>query len=360
MPLLLAPPAKVVPVTDLRRRQSVTDVIQTLAGIGISVLAGYMLFQAVPMEQLGRILMATRAWAVALGALAVVGSLLGRAERWRACFAPSTGGIAFPNALGTLSISYLVSSVVPLRAGEVVRAVLLGRRESLPVLTVIGTIVLEKWFDFLVLAALFAGLLVAGGVADAALVAGVSAVLVVVVGFGLLIALAARRARTLRMLQAAEARLPAYLSGRLGLASRVEQLSAVSDTLRYGPSWIRLLIWSAVTWVFSLATVWAGAQAVDVALGLSAVTVVALVTSVGQAIPSSPGYVGVYHAATVVALSSFGVDPPQALGVAVLVHALSYGTLMLAGLTSLWAGGYGLADLRSARSEGRRAAAIVR
>jgi uncharacterized protein (TIRG00374 family) len=284
-------------------------------------------------------------WAVLLGAATVVLSLLARAERWRVCFATPTRGVYFRSALETLSISYLVSSIVPLRAGELVRAVLFGRREAVPLLCVVGTIVLEKWFDFVVLAALFAGLLAIGVAHDAALVAGASASALAAAGLIVLLGLVAWRDATLRLLRAMEARLPGGVLGRLRLASRAEQLSAVRDTLCHRRSWASLLAWSAVTWVFSLATVWAGAVAVDLQLGFSAIAAVALVTSMGQAIPSSPGYVGVYHAATVVALLPFGIDPAQALGVGVLTHALSYGTLMLAGAVSLWAGGYGLRDL---------------
>ncbi len=325
------------------------DALQVLLGLGVSAVAVHLLLQAVPLDRLIGIVVYAQAWVVGLAAAAVLGSLLARAERWRFCFVPNPRPVRFRSALGTLSISYLVSSIVPLRAGEVVRAVLFGRRESRPVLAAIGSIVLEKWFDFVALVVLFGGLLTAGAVPQVAMIAGMSAIIVAAGGLGVVVGLVVWRDVTLLLLRTFEIRLPWRLARRISLSSRVEQLSAPTDVLRHIQAWARLLVWSAVTWAFALATVWASACAVDVQLGLSAVAVVALVTSVGQAIPSSPGYVGVYHAATVVALSPFGVDPARALGVAVIAHMVSYGTLMLAGLVSLWAGGYGLGDIRSAR-----------
>ncbi|MBV9595540.1 MAG: flippase-like domain-containing protein, partial [Chloroflexi bacterium] len=59
----------------------------------------------------------------------------------------------------------------------------------------------------------------------------------------------------------------------------------------------------------------------------------------------SPGYVGVYHAAATLALTAFGVDPATALGIALITHAFSYGSLVVAGLIGLWTGGYTFGDL---------------
>jgi uncharacterized membrane protein YbhN (UPF0104 family) len=70
-----------------------------------------------------------------------------------------------------------------------------------------------------------------------------------------------------------------------------------------------------------------------------------VLTSTGQAVPSSPGYVGVYHAAAALALTAFGVDPATALGVAVVTHAFSYGSLVIVGLIALWTGGYTFGDV---------------
>jgi hypothetical protein len=72
---------------------------------------------------------------------------------------------------------------------------------------------------------------------------------------------------------------------------------------------------------------------------------VIVLTSASQSVPSSPGYVGVYHAAATLALGAFGVDTTAALGFALLTHAFSYGTLVVAGLIALWTGGYSFSDL---------------
>jgi hypothetical protein len=53
----------------------------------------------------------------------------------------------------------------------------------------------------------------------------------------------------------------------------------------------------------------------------------------------------VYHAASVLALTTFGLDTATALGIALITHALSYGSLVIVGLIALWTGGYTFGDL---------------
>jgi uncharacterized membrane protein YbhN (UPF0104 family) len=103
--------------------------------------------------------------------------------------------------------------------------------------------------------------------------------------------------------------------------------------------------WTVATWIFSVGSVWVGALSVGLALSLPAAAFVTVVISTVQAVPSSPGYVGVYHAAVVGAMAAFGVDPATALGAAVITHAFTYGTLVAIGVIALFAGGYGAGDL---------------
>ena len=57
-----------------------------------------------------------------------------------------------------------------------------------------------------------------------------------------------------------------------------------------------------------------------------------VVANLGMAVPSAPGYVGVFHSAVVVSLSSFDVDPSQALAAAIVLHAAVFGAFIVGGL----------------------------
>jgi hypothetical protein len=62
-------------------------------------------------------------------------------------------------------------------------------------------------------------------------------------------------------------------------------------------------------------------------------------------IPSSPGFVGTYHAASVMCLSLWGIAGEAALGVALVMHAGGFFMTIGFGAGSLWAIGVSLRDL---------------
>jgi uncharacterized membrane protein YbhN (UPF0104 family) len=222
--------------------------------------------------------------------------------------------------------------------------VFLGRRQDLAVPRVVGTILLEKLFDFLAIGVMLL-LVLATPLPPEAQLAGRTIVAVIVIGFGGVVALALWRAPTLRLVDLVEQRVPFGVARRVRLGQAVRQFAEGTDSLRSGRLWLQLLAWTGVTWLFALLSGWAGTQAVGVQASLTSLLLLTLLTSAGQSVPSSPGYVGVYHLLAQLALRWYGVEPDRALGAAVLIHAFSYGPLVVIGLLALWGGGYRFGDL---------------
>jgi uncharacterized protein (TIRG00374 family) len=302
--------------------------------------------QQVSVEQLGQVLSHAQPLPICVVVLGVVGSLVTRAARWQIYFLPQRR-VPFRPLFGTLAISYMASTFLPLRAGELVRAVFLGKRESIPVPRIVGTILLEKLFDFLAIGVMLAVLVALTPSRAEVRVGGGSIAAVILLGFGFVVALAIWRAPTLRLVRLIESRLPFGLGRRLRLEHATAQFAEGTDSLRSAQLWVPLLGWTAVTWAFSLATAWAGCLALGIEPGVPALLFLIVLTSSGQAVPSSPGYVGVYHYLASLALTTFGVDATTAFGIAIVTHAFSYGPLVVVGLIALWTGGYTFGDVLS-------------
>jgi uncharacterized protein (TIRG00374 family) len=311
------------------------------------------------LDQVGDALGRAQPLPMVLLVVCVLGSLVTRAARWQVLFLPKRH-VPFKPLLGTLSISYMASTFLPLRAGELVRAVFLGQSEHIPVPAVVGTILVEKLFDFLAIGVMLVLLLVLTPLPPAAQVAGASITSVILFGFAFIIALAVWRRQTLTFVSLVERALPFGVGSRMHLRDAAANFAEGTDSLRSGSVWLLLLGWTAFTWVFSIASTAAGIAALNVPLTLAAVLFVVVLTSTGQAVPSSPGYVGVYHAAATFALTAFGVDPATAVGIALITHAFSYGSLVVAGVVALWTGGYSFGDvLKGSRSRGGISPATV-
>lgn len=316
-----------------------------LVGCAISALAIFYLLQQVSIEQLGQTLGRAETVPIVLVVATVMASLLTRAARWQVFFLPDRH-VRYGPLLGTLAISYMASTFLPFRAGELVRALFLGQRQAIPVPRVVGTILLEKLFDFLAIGVMLVLLLaVTPALPVGAFVAGASIASVILIGFGFVVALAIWRAPTLALVKLVEDHLPLELGHRLRLAQSARDFAEGTDSLRSARLCALLLSWTFVTWMCAIGSSWAGMAAMGIEPRLAPLLFVIVLTSTGQAVPSSPGYVGVYHVAAVAALTTFGVDQASALAFAVITHAFSYGSLVIAGLIALWTGGYSIADL---------------
>jgi glycosyltransferase 2 family protein len=302
------------------------------------------------LDQVGDALAHAQILPIVAIAASVLVSLVPRAARWQIYFLPKWR-VPLRPLLSTLSISYMASALLPFRAGELVRAIFLGQRERIPVSGIVGTILVEKLFDFLAIGILLALLILMIPVPAAAQVAGVSITSVILVGFAFVIALAVWREPTLGIIAAIERHLPFGLGARIRLRDAAGHFAEGTDSLRDARLWLRILGWTAITWTLAVTSTLGGMLALNVPAYLPAALFVVVLTSTGQAVPSSPGYVGVYHAAATFALTSFGVDPATAVGVALITHAFSYGSLVVVGLAALWTGGYTFNDvLKGSRS----------
>src|SRR5579859_2387803 len=280
---------------------------------------------------------------MALLVAAVVGSLVTRAIRWGIYFLPDRR-IAFRPLFETLAISYMASTFLPLRAGELLRPIFLGQRAELSPAKVLATILLEKLFDFLALAVMLAVLVATTPLPELARASGFTIATFILLGFGLVVGLAIWRAPTLALVGFVESHLPMGLGKRRRLEHAISQFAEGTDPLRLPRVWVLLLLWTAITWLFALVSGWLGALALGVTIGLPALLFLTVLASTGQAVPSSPGYVGVYQAAATFALVAFGVDVASAIGISIITWLVTYGTLVVVGLVALWTGGYTLGD----------------
>jgi uncharacterized membrane protein YbhN (UPF0104 family) len=68
---------------------------------------------------------------------------------------------------------------------------------------------------------------------------------------------------------------------------------------------------------------------------VTAIAFTLVVVALGMVVPSSPGYIGVFHYLVTVALMPFGVPKDLALSFAFVWHGLNYVVLSVVGLVAL-------------------------
>ena len=77
-----------------------------------------------------------------------------RAQRWRLLLRP-VGTPAMRTLVAATNIGFMANMVLPLRIGEVIRPVLVSRKENKPLSGILATVVLERIFDMFTILFLF-------------------------------------------------------------------------------------------------------------------------------------------------------------------------------------------------------------
>lgn len=326
--------------------------LRLVAGLALSAgLVAYLLW-TVDLAEVGRLLRrADPGWTALGAALAVVG-LWVRARRWRYLFPPGSNP---PGLLPAIMIGYMVNNILPLRAGEVVRVYVVGRRWRGRFWTALGTLVVERVMDSSAIVFILGVLVLLIPVPAVFRWTALTVLAVDVAAVAALGVLAGAPAWCRRVLGRLLARWPA--AGRRverGLDTFVAGLDGVRARRHLAP----LLAWTGLVWLVPALAAWSVLRALELATPLTAGWTVLAFVGLGVSIPSAPGYVGVFHYAAVLAVEIFGVPRPAAVGYALLFHATQYIPVTLVGWAFLVREQVSLADLtrpREAADAGRPA-----
>lgn len=242
-----------------------------------------------------------------------------RGERWQLLLRENGAAPRRADTYALILVGYVGNNVLPARAGDALRVVLLTPRARTDARTVIGTLVAERLCDVLVLGILF--VVLAYGVVSGAGVSDLSDRLgVVVVVAGAALVLFAVVAAVL------------HARGRLaGVWRFVAPMVAATRNLR-GAHGASVLLLTVVVWTLEGAVWWLTAEAANVGLSpIEALYVLAL-SSMMVLIPAGPGYAGTMDAAVLLATKALGKSSSAALGYLILLRFVLMVPVTLAGL----------------------------
>jgi uncharacterized protein (TIRG00374 family) len=252
-----------------------------------------------------------------------------------------------------VAVGFMANNLFPLRIGELVRIGYLARETRAPTAAVLGTVVLERVIDGLsVLAMALAAAAFAGSEAEVfrrgiVWLAPVALVPLAMLGW-------LRAAPDSALAVAALLVRPAPARASAWVMHQLRSFAAGLGALRGGAHLAWIAVHSAGIWLVAstlpiLAAIWA----VDLDLGgplrtLAAAWMTLSALGVAVALPSAPGFFGLFHSACRLALQQFGATAESALAVGTLAHAVFWITLTGLGAIVLRARHAHLRDLQTA------------
>ena len=277
-----------------------------------------------------------------------------RAIRWRTILQP----VAPNQPLGALwrstAIGMMANNIFPARAGEIVRAYALTRQTEVPFATSIASLAVDRLFDMLVLLLLGVAAFIDPAFPREAHVAGQSlgdiargSVVLIALMFVALYALVFFPKQLVRAFELFARRISPALEerGKLVLIKFSEGLSVLRSPGRFAS----VLAWTLAHWLLNAVGFWLGFKAVGLTLPFSAALFLQTLIALGVALPSAPGFFGVFEKFATVGLAIYGVGATQATSWAIGFHILSFIPITIIGLWYFIRLGLHLSDINTAR-----------
>lgn len=253
-----------------------------------------------------------------------------RAIRWRVILEPVAPGLAYGPLWRSTAIGMMVNNVLPARAGEIARVFALTREtDRVGFAAGIASLAVDRVFDAVVLIVmLVAAMLVPTFPGDTVILGQPMshyAVLLGVASFGLLAALYA-------FVFAPDLIERMYLSVARRLAPRLAERGSRLlhafvtglGVLRSPSRFASVFFWTLLHWLVSALSFWIAFRAVGIGAPFSAAVFLQSLIAIGVALPSTPGFFGVFEGSAKVGLAVYGVTGPQVVTWAFGYHILSF------------------------------------
>jgi uncharacterized protein (TIRG00374 family) len=291
---------------------------------------------------------------IALSVLVTVQTYVLRAIRWQALLRP-IGRASLRASFRTTVIGFAANSLLPARAGEVLRPYLLARQEGLNAASTFATVIVERLLDLCTVLLLFALALIGSGIdvgADVRL-AGEVAAGASIVGLITLFVLAGNPEQLGRLATRLATRLPPRF-GRI-IIGFVQTFAEGLKVMRSPPQFALAILWSAPLWLSIALGILLTSWAFDLKVSFIGSFIVVGYLAVGVAAPT-PGAAGGFHFMYQLALTQFFAASASVAGAAAItLHLVSLIPVTLLGLLFMWQDGLTLNRLKGMRAEAEAA-----
>lgn len=298
-------------------------------GLAVSAFFLYIVLRKINFGRLWETIQSANYWWLLPGIAVYFIALWARAWRWHYLLRPLKV-ISTRKMFPIVTMGYAGNNIFPARAGEVVRAVILKRKEGVPISASLATIIVERVFDGIVmLAFVFVNLseltrLTGVSISILGLNIGIQAIAIggSVAFFGALIIflLAA-------MFPRITDRLVTWLIGRFVPERLREQVLGITrrfleglESLRSPFDVLMVFLTSVVIWLLETVKYWFVMHAFSFTVSFFALMLMNGVVNLATTIPSAPGYLGTFDLPGIAVLQAYGINAEVAASYTFVLH----------------------------------------
>ncbi len=259
-----------------------------------------------------------------------------RAWRWHYLLGPIKK-IPTQTMFPITTIGYMGNNIYPARAGEVLRAVILKRKEGVSVSASLATIIVERIFDGVVmLAFVFVNLPELAKLTGASGFVG-SIQEVAIIGTGVFLGALAIFLLA-AMFPQVTAKFGLQLIERLTPERLHAKITGIMHKFLDGLASLRspfnvLMVFftSVIIWLLETGKYWFVMHAFDFSVSFFALMLMNGIVNLATTIPSAPGYIGTFDAPGIALLTAYGVEHSVAAGYTLVLHVALWLPITLLG-----------------------------
>jgi uncharacterized protein (TIRG00374 family) len=301
-----------------------------IIGILISLVFLYLAFRKVDYIELWNALKGANYWWILPNVALVIASMWMRAYRWKFMVNPIKR-VGMGSLFSSVMIGFMANNVLPARLGELVRAYSLGNKENMSRSATFATIMVERVFDgFALLLILWISLLMYPQLPGWVRSASNLFLLINIATLGFLVLIEVKRELALRLFRWLFQILPGKLSDRA--EEVVEKFIGGLKVFRNVPSLLWILAWSVLLWLVVGISNYFIFLAFDQQPAVFASFILLGIVSLAVMLPSSPGFIGTFHAACVASFLILNLNQAVSRPFSIILHASQYIPITLLGL----------------------------
>jgi uncharacterized protein (TIRG00374 family) len=304
-------------------------------GMVISAVFLYLAFREINYVTLWGTLQAIRLWWLIPGLAIYFIGVLVRTWRWQYLLKPLKK-ISIKTLFPIINIGYMGNNVFPLRMGEVLRSVVLKRREDVSISGSLATIVVERIFDAVVIVGF-----VLLNLAELTGLSGTStfsqlgtlatwAVVIFIAGLTVFILIAMFPKPAMRLIHDVINKImpKRFRNPAINIADRF--LDGLMS-LRSPKDAIMIFLTSVLIWILETGLYWSVDQALGLGLNFTQLMLLNGVVNLVLLIPAAPGGLGTFDAAGRAMLEAYTIPAESALGYTLVLRIALWVPITLVG-----------------------------
>ena len=311
----------------------ISNLIKPVIGLGVSALFIWLIVRTMPLADLGDAIANVKYEWLAIAVGLFIAGYVFRIQRWKSMLRLENPKIRWSVCAVPFFASIAANNVLPLRAGDALRAVSFSKWLGVSTPGVLASMLVERMLDFLFLLLALGLTLTLLDLDDTVLgtLLGTSATLLITIAC--LLALFLLRPQIFEPI----ARWCARLAGRFAsnietmLMGVLDQIFGTLRALAHGPKVLVLFFWSLLAWGCEAAVFYSVARSVMEIANPLAGWLSMPVGTLSTLLPSTPGYVGTFHYFVIGASEALGNTAPASAAFAILVHAVIWSTATIIG-----------------------------